>query len=93
MVEIEDGFVGGATPAPYRRTRDQSVGPDWTYERDFERGREWDERAKLATEMAELSDRICRLEYLGKDAPRGTIRGLKQRLDALRKASGGAADR
>ena len=43
-----------------------------------------DQMAKLATQMAELSDKICRLEDLGKDAPRGTIRGLKQRLDALR---------
>lgn len=50
-----------------------------------------EERGRLAEEMAELSDRICRLEDLGKDAPRGTIRGLKQRLDALRALAGGAA--
>jgi hypothetical protein len=48
-----------------------------------------DELAKLATEMAELSDRICRLEDLGKSAPRGTIRGLKSRLDILRSMMGG----
>jgi hypothetical protein len=43
-----------------------------------------EERAKLANDTAELSDKICRLEDLGKDAPRGTIRGLKARLDMLR---------
>lgn len=50
-----------------------------------------DDMAKLATMIMDLSDRICRLEDMGKDAPRGTIRGLKQRLDALRIVAGGAA--
>ena len=51
-----------------------------------------DEMGKLAAQMVELSDNIARLESMGKDAPRGTIRGLRQRLDALRAMAGGSAD-
>jgi hypothetical protein len=43
-----------------------------------------DQLGKLATQMAETSDKIARLKDMGKDAPKGTIRGLEQRLDALR---------
>jgi hypothetical protein len=55
-----------------------------------------DQLGKLATQMSETSAKIAELEALGKDAPRGTIRGLKARLDAIRAVftqGGGVADR
>jgi hypothetical protein len=55
-----------------------------------------DQLGKLATQMSDTSTRIAELEALGKDAPKGTIRGLKARLDALHAVftqGGGVASR
>ena len=51
-----------------------------------------DQLAKLETQIVELSDKICGLQDMGKDAPKGTIRGLQQRLRALVAMTGGSAD-
>ena len=55
-----------------------------------------DQLGRLATQMSETSDKIERLKDMGKDAPKGTLRGLQARLDSLRAVfteGGGVADR